>query len=762
MKKQISLEATIQKIIFKSDDTGYAVCVCKTKKDNKKFTALGTLSFLNEKDDVTLIGEIVYHEKYGEQLKVSSVSFQTISVEEIEYELKEVKGIGNVKAQRLVSEFGISFMDIIQTQPVRLLSVKGITESDIINIRNEMKSLSGETRFKVAMAKLGISLAYYNRIIEIEKDPAKALLQIERDPFWLMRKINGYGFKKADVVRENLQISSDSPLRLRALVSYVIQNNETNGNCYITMDQLEGQMTKLLTADGVDDSKIIEAAIHGALVNNDIYIEDDKVYSSQTYKCEEFVSKYLAECANNAREAKFNSGQDTEILLERIKEIADKKNITLHEKQIEAIVQSFFSPFSIITGGPGTGKTTILNIVAELYRQNGLVAYIQHRKEDAKGINEGPALMLAAPTGKAAQRLKESTGMETYTIHRLLEYSPQEGFKRNGRKKLPDGVMIIDETSMLDIHLAKALFEGCNPDTNIIFVGDANQLPSVDAGNVLHDIISSDLFPVTKLSHIYRQKDADGNVLKDIALNIAEENFSNISLKPANDFLFVEAEGKTDELTGDNQIVDSIISYIVHEKIPASKLLVLSPWRSNGDVSVEKLNKVLQNVYNAEGEVVPFTVNRSRGQYRVGDKVMQTVNNYDKNVLNGDCGVIYECNKEFAYVKFEGKKETIKYKKDEIGELDLGYATTIHKSQGSEAENVMIVCARQHSYSLDRELIYTGITRAKSKAYIFGDKKTFFCALHNKRQSQRQTSLCERMNKMIDFENMHKCSFGYR
>ncbi|RPJ08995.1 MAG: ATP-dependent RecD-like DNA helicase, partial [Deltaproteobacteria bacterium] len=689
----------------------------KGKKDLT--TIAGNVSGINPGESLKLSGRWVHNKKFGEQFQVETFE---VTVPATIHGIKKylgsglIKGIGPVMAERITKKFGLETLEIIEKTPERLSEVDGIGPKRITMITKAWEEQKEIKEIMIFLQGHGVSATYSAKIY---KQYGNESIQIVKDnPYRLARDIHGIGFITADKIAQNIGIDPNSLIRAKAGVIYVLNQLTEDGHVYYPEPDLIKEAEGILKVD----QEIIIKAIVGLSGEKEIIIEDiaeghKAVYLTPFYVAETGVCKLL-------KRLKESPSTIRPIHQEKaIEWVQQKLNMELAEKQKEAILSAASSKVLIITGGPGTGKTTIITGILKIFQQLKL------------------RILLAAPTGRAAKKMSEATGWEAKTIHRLLEFSPQKrGFKKDQDDPLEADVIIIDETSMVDTLLMYNLLKAIPSQTHLILVGDVDQLPSVGPGNVLKDIISSEAFIVVRLTEIFRQAKESMIIVNAHRINQGEfPLLQAVDKKDATDFYFIQEE--------DPEKVLSNLITLCSERIPkrfgfhpVKDIQVLTPMH-RGTLGVGNLNLELQKTLNPD----PAGIIHGSRTFKSGDKVLQIVNNYNKDVFNGDIGWISRINREDRelIIDFDGKQ--INYDFSELDELVLAYAISVHKSQGSEYPAVVLPVMTQHYLLLQRNLIYTGITRAKKLVVLVGTKKALAIAIRNNKPQMRYTHLCKRL-----------------
>ncbi|MDK0536555.1 SF1B family DNA helicase RecD2 [Clostridium perfringens] len=734
-----ALNGIVESIVFKSSDTGYTVI--KFRENNIIHTAVGVLPHVKEGQNLKIIGSWVNHSQFGKQFKVEECEeILPTSKDGIEKYLSSgiIQGIGPVTAKKIVNKFGEDTLNILDNNIERLKEIEGIGKKKletIIESYREQRELKNITIF---LQTHGLSV---NQCLKIyKKYGASSVDTVKNNPYILCDEISGIGFKTSDKIARSLGIEIDSPFRIQSGIRYVINEFCANGHTFMPKDELIKEASNVLTVSG----DIIEENIKNAALDRKIKLEkvNDKegVFTIPNYYCELGITNRILTLA-------ISNFQDISVDVEHlILQFEKKNNITFAESQKDAIISAFQNGIEIITGGPGTGKTTIIKCIIEIFETCGL------------------KVLLGAPTGRAAKRMSESTGKEATTIHRMLDmgvFEKEESvFVTNAEEhSLEADVVIIDEASMIDITLMNALLKSIKVGTRLIIVGDVDQLPSVGAGNVLNDFIESGFTKVVRLKEIFRQGKESMIVVNAHKINKGEMPKLN---EKGTDFFFIRNDIQEGIL---NTIIDLINTRLPKFNSNWDKLKsiqVLVPMKK-GVLGVTNLNEKIQNVLNPKAPYKKEKEFRSM-IFREGDKVMQIKNNYSlkwtriagkgehegSGVFNGDMGFIEN-------IDLEGKKLSIIFDDERrviydfmyLDELDLAYAITIHKSQGSEFPVVIIPAYMGAPLLMNRNLLYTGITRAKEMVVVVGIPKALKYMVDNTRSMERYSSLNWRIKEVI-------------
>lgn len=700
------LKCTIEQVIFQNPENGYSVFQVDVEGDLGWQTIVGSFQGVDIGSTIVVDGEWKNDKRFGKQFSVISW-FEELpaTVKGIEKYLSSglIKGIGKKNASLIVKRFGADTLNVIDKTPERLLEVQGIGKDRMNKIMSSWKKQKDIREVMVFLQGHGISATYAAKIYkEYRKDSIK---KVKENPYCLADDIFGIGFKMADAFAQSLGYGKNDPRRCRAGLNYTLTQLANDGHCYAERNQLLNAAVDLLMADM---SCIIDA-LDAMVADKSLVNDDGAIFLPLYYKCE----------CNVAGKIKLLL-KENKVLAEDvdIKKLEEKSKIQYDEIQADAIRQALKSKVMVLTGSPGTGKTTTTL---------GIITALESYKLD---------IICAAPTGRAAKRMSESTGKDARTIHRLLEYKPEEGFSRNADNPLSGDVLIVDESSMIDIALMNSLMKAVPEKMRVILVGDIDQLPSVGAGNVLRDIIDSGVVPVVRLTRIFRQALTSRIITNAHKINKGE--YPDMSNGADSDFFFIKNENP--------ESVASEIVNIVKNRIPKAynynieDIQVLVPM-IKGVVGVQNLNVTLQEAINPVGE----SIKCGMYNYRQGDKVMQIKNNYDKNVFNGDVGTVVCVDTDERTISVRYDSRVIEYESSEFHELSLAYACTIHKSQGSEYPVVVMPLMMSHYVMLQRNLVYTGVTRAKKICIVIGDSRAMHYAIKNFSVLKRNTRLKERL-----------------
>ena len=676
----MKLRAVIERITYQNGENGYSILKARVKGYDDLVTLVGNMLDVTVGTVLVADGQWKVNRQYGSQFVVESYEeAMPATLFGLEKYLGSglVKGIGPKFSKLIVSKFGMDTFDIIEHDSQRLAEVDGIGPKRIKKIHDSWMKQLDIKDVMVFLQGNGVSTAYASKIYKTYGK--ESIDKVKANPYCLADDIWGIGFKTADSIAEKMGYGKNDERRCRSGILYTLNQLANEGHVYANRDQLVDAGVNLLEADKAS----IESALDKMITDEDLKIEDEAIYLPPFYFSEVGTANKLKTLLTNRQQNMFEKEPD-------IAAISKKTGIAYDDLQAEAIRTAVHNKVMVLTGGPGTGKTTTEDGIIAAFKEMGL------------------HILLAAPTGRAAKRMTEATGMEAKTIHRLLEFNPAEGYKRNDENPLEGDALIIDECSMFDIVLMNSLLKAVPSEMRLLLVGDVDQLPSVGAGNVLRDIIDSGIVPVVRLTRIFRQAQTSRIIMNAHAIN--DGRMPDIRNGKQSDFFFIACE---------------------------------EPEQMRSAIGANSLNMSIQQRVNPTGN----GLTRAGFVFRNGDRVLQLKNDYTKEVFNGDIGLITAVNMEdrTLTVSFDGK--TVEYESTELDELSLAYATTIHKSQGSEYPIVVIPVHFTNYVMLQRNLIYTAVTRAKKVCIVIGQKRALWYAVSHVTVTQRNTKLKERLQR---------------
>ena len=713
------LEAVIDDIVFQSDDGMF--CVLRVEnKENGRFSAVyhGTAPYLGE--NVVMEGEWTEHARFGKQFNAATLSVvQPTSVVGIERFLASgaVKGIGPATAAKIVDMFGEDTLDIMGNYPERLAKVRGISAKKAVAIGEAYKELSGLRELMMFLEANGVSSGYAARLQAVYGNTA--ITRIKENPYCLARDIDGIGFKTADRIALAMGWEHDAPQRLAAGLFYALEQSTSVGHTCVPEELLVRETARALVVAAADVQEVFSALLEHDLMRTEEVGGTRLVYQEALYRAEVETARRLLYLRDQAKPITRVNADEVIARWER------EAGITLAAEQRQAIYASLEHGVFVLTGGPGTGKTTVVKGILNVLKQAGC------------------RILLAAPTGRAARRLSESAEHPASTVHRLLECQPSSDglcFNKNDEDPLDAEAIIVDEASMLDIRLVYYLLKAVQGGCRLIFVGDVDQLPSVGPGNVLKDIIRSGRMPVVRLENVFRQAEVSPIVLNAHKINRGQ--MPEFTPGEQGEFALME-------FTDENQAADFVARRYAELTMNGDwrSVQVLTPMHKN-PCGVQNLNKLLQKYLNPPAPN-KAELNIPGNVLRVGDKVMQIRNNYEKDVFNGDIGRVIRIVGKSATVDFPERPEGdhVTYTESEVEELQLAYAMSVHKSQGSEYPYVILLMVRSHYIMLQRNLLYTAVTRAKERVLIVGSKNAVRTAVENDKTRRRYSLLAERLQE---------------
>lgn len=708
----IKIKCTVDHITYQNEEDGFSVMKVNVKRHPGHVTLVGNFPEVSVGTELLCEGSWKVDKKYGSKFvaekweRIMPVTpFGMIAY----LSSGMIKGVGIKFAHQIVKKFGAKTFDVIENDIERLNEIEGLGTKRLESIRDSWERQREIRNLMIFLQEYEITTAYSAKIYcQYGK---KSIEIIQRNPYQLADDIHGIGFKTADVMANKMGYLKDDLRRCKSGIQYTLNELSHEGHVYASSDQLVESAEKLLEVG----EPIIRQAMKEMITAKDLILDQHAIYLPSYYYAEKGIASLLL----NLMKMRERNLFDEKI---NIKAIEKKTGIQYDDIQIEAIRKAVDSKVMVLTGGPGTGKTTTTQGIIAAFQSTGL------------------KILLAAPTGRAAKRMNETTGMEAKTIHRLLEFGSPGVYKRNEEEPLVGDVLIVDECSMIDILLMYHLIKAIPTHMRLILVGDIDQLPSVGPGNVLRDIIDSEMIPVIRLTRIFRQAQSSRIVMSAHSIN--EGKFPDVSNGKDSDFFFIKQEDP-------DQVAEMIVD-LVKKRLPTAydqpvgNIQVLTPMQ-RGVVGTINLNLILQQALSRS----PICLTRGAKTFKEGDRVMQLRNNYDKEIFNGDIGFVESINTEegILYVNFED--QLVEYEAEDFEELTLAYATTIHKSQGSEYPIVVMPVLNSHYVMLQRNLIYTGITRAKQLCILIGQPQALAYAIGNMSVMRRNTRLKERLQQDI-------------
>lgn len=704
-----NIQGSVERITFHSEENGFCVLRVNIAKFKDLVTVVGNIASISVGEYIQASGMWIHNKNFGKQFKSTFIKVTTpTSLEGIQKYLGSgmIKGIGPKYAEKLVKNFGKNVFDVIEQSPFRLKEVEGIGNSRLEMITTAWQDQKVIREIMLFLHSHGVSQSRSTRIYKTYGQ--KAIEIILQNPYQLAKDIRGIGFLSADKIAQNIGIDKNSLIRARAGIRFALFESMEKGHCGFPKELLIESAFSLVQIE----KSILENALHEELKDGDVICQTIDttpcIFLSTLYYSERLIAKNLLDLLQSKIPWKNVINQKN-----------NEKNISLSTSQQKAVDQALVSKVLVITGGPGVGKTTVVKSILNTLK------------------NQNLRIILTAPTGRAAKRLSESTNMSAKTIHRLLETNSKTGgFSRNEKRPLECDLLVVDEASMIDVPLMNALLKAVPKSSALFFVGDIDQLPSVGPGKVLSSIIESKTIPVVQLTEIFRQAASSKIIQSAHAINHGHMPNLDISKETLSDFYFIETSTQENCLEKIMTMLERIKDRFGYS--PIKDVQVLVP-QSRGIIGTRNLNEELQKKLNPSS----FEKNISKygTLFSVGDKVMQTENNYDKEVYNGDIGFIKELSLDDKCLTVTFDDKNVVYDFEELDELSLSYATTIHKSQGSEYPVVIIPLMMTHYIMLKRNLIYTGITRGKKLVIIIGEKKALSIAIKSKDMEKRWSSL---------------------
>ncbi len=710
-----TLQGTVAKVTFQNPDGRYTVLRLEVKGFHD-VTVVGEIFPISEGEEVRVSGLWKMHPRYGLQFQAEHwQKIEPATLEGIERYLGSglIKGLGPTYARRLVSSFGLDTLRVLSQQPHRILEVEGIGRGRWHKIMQAWAKQKGMQEAMVFLQGHGVGSSLAIRIYRALGPETVA--KVKGNPYSLADEIYGIGFIIADRIAEGLGIKGDSPLRVRAGILHILSKLSEQGHCFVPLASLKSNTMSLLSLDeAVIDGAIRELVAERKVVKEPGTEESSRIYPRLLFQAEQNVAAAIHRLISNQS---FLSSTR----MRSLEQSHGSVELLLEDKQQKAILQALRHKVSIITGGPGTGKTTLLSHLLTLFR-HGDVSFV-----------------LAAPTGRAAKKMGEMARVQAKTIHRLLEFSPRDGgFQRSEKSPLDVDVVIIDEASMVDLPLMDHLLRAVRSHSHLILIGDVDQLPSVGPGNVLKDLIESRVVPVVVLQHIFRQS-GESLIVVNAHRILQGETLLLENDQGTPDFVFVQRENPEEILETLKELVKERIPRLFRDR-PERAVQVLSPM-NRGLLGTINLNQQLQDLLNPTGD----SIERGKWVFRTGDKVMQLRNNYEKSVFNGDLGRIEDINREGEKLRINFDGTLVSYDFDELDEIALAYATSVHKSQGSEYPGIVIPLHNSHYPMLHRSILYTAVTRGKELVVLVGSKKALWMAIRNVREDHRFTGLKDKL-----------------
>ena len=720
-----SIKAEVQSVVYHNPENGYAVARVRAKDEPGIITVVGCLGQLQPGEFLEIEGEWKNHPKFGRQLEASSFK-QTYPATEhgvVRFLKSSLKGVGEKTAEALVKEFGVAVLDILDTDPERLRAVRGITKKRLDGMVESWRSQREVKSLIVFLHSHEVPPTYASRIFKLYG--AQSEEKLRQNPYELAYLIRGIGFRTADVMALKLGFAEDAPERIEAALAYVlVSQGDRGGHMYCPEADLFRDCARML---GIDNMTLLEDGLEALERKKRVHIEDlpeqgvtRAVFLMTSYRAEREISQRLFGLVSHPSPVSRSKVQQA------LPKIESALGFDLSREQREAVFEACVNKVFIITGGPGTGKTTITRAI---------VAALTQLKLKVK---------LAAPTGRAAKRLSEATGEQAQTLHRLLLYSPEHGFYHCEDQKLTAEVLLVDEVSMLDAGLFLALLRALPVTCRLILVGDVNQLPSVGAGNVLADLIGSGNIPKAVLTHIFRQAQESSIVINAHRFNAGKFPVPSEKEPPEADFFWIAQDNP--------QKVQEMILEMVCQRIPERYSLnplrdvqVLTPMHK-GEVGTSALNQLLQERLNPSRNL---ELKRGYATFRPGDRVLQLRNNYDKDVFNGDLGWVHAVDLEEGSLTVDFDGNLVPIDATELEDLTLAYAVSVHKSQGCEYPAIVVPVVTQHYVLLMRNLLYTALTRARRLAVFIGSEKALATGLSNITSGQRMTHLKHRIRHIF-------------
>ncbi len=716
-----SITGEIERVTYHNESNGFCVLRIKVKGNKDLITVTGNAVNIHPGEYIEANGFWLNDKNYGLQFKATNLKLiSPNNLNGIEKYLGSglIKGIGPHFAKVMVNHFGLNVIDIIDTNPELLLELPGIGQKRLAILTQSWQNQKAIRKIMLFLQSHGVGTARAVRIFKTYGENAIDI--VTQNPYKLAKDIYGIGFKTADLIAQNIGIPKDSLIRAQAGLSHILQEASNQGHIALSKNDLIESTNKVLSISPDTINVAINQEIELKNLASEFIAEIEYIFLSSLYNAEQSLAKNLSQLNQSHFDYQINADS-------AIEWVESKNNISLSASQKQAVIAAFTNKILIITGGPGVGKTTIVNCIIQILAQ--------------KNIH----IALTAPTGRAAKRLTETTKLEAKTIHRLLEFDPKiNNFKKNKDNKLDLDLLIVDESSMIDIILMNKLIHALPSQAQLILIGDIDQLPAVGPGNVLNDLISSKLIKTIHLTQIFRQAAASQIITNAHLINQGEMINTKYHKNDLTDFYFIEGKDNAD-------IINKVIE-VVSKRIPnkfkldsLNDIQILTPM-NRGSLGSRSLNIELQKHLNPNSHC---PIEKFGQRFDINDKVIQLVNNYQKEVFNGDIGKIYSIDKEESIIQIDFDGKIVEYEFTDLDEINLAYATSIHKAQGSEYPCVVIPLAMQHYTMLQRNLIYTAITRGKKLVIIIGESKALYIAIKNKSALNRFTTLTYRLTKSL-------------
>lgn len=725
------LQGVVERITYHSDESGYTVARLKAPRTSELVTIVGSFANIQAGQTLQMQGIWREHPKYGQQFQVTQYrETKPATLTGIEKYLGSglIKGVGAITAKRIVAYFGLETLDIIEHQIERLNEVPGIAKKRVKLIQTAWETQKAIKEVMLFLQGHGVSTTYAVKIYKQYGD--ESIATVTANPYRLAIDVYGIGFVTADAIARNLGIEPTSEFRYRAGIFHVLSEASEDGHCFLPQSELVTRTVERLALPGhrIAPEDIEQLTIEMGL-DEELILQGGSGEFQGQFLC--YAPPFFNSEQGLANRVKHLLGNPIEVDVDRvgrwIDRFTEKTGLQLSEQQRQAVVMAASHRVLILTGGPGTGKSFTCKTIVALWKAMG------------------KTIVLASPTGRAAQRLSEMTGQDAKTLHRTLEFDPKNmKFKRDQENPIPADAIVVDEASMLDLFLANSLFKAIAPNAHLLLVGDTDQLPSVGPGAVLQDLMASDLIPVVRLTQVFRQAQQSAIVVNAHRINRGEfPKLEAISNHPQTDCLWFNAQEPEQGVAAIRDIVTQLVPDLGFD--PARDVQVLCPM-TRGEVGTRNLNGVLQGLINPPS---PEKAELTRGgmTLRVGDRILQQKNDYDREVFNGDLGVITHMDLEEQEVVAQFSDRAVTYDYVDLNEITLAFATTIHKSQGSEYPVVILPLFMQHYIMLSRNLLYTGVTRARKLVILVGAQKAIGMAINQVKAQERYTLLAHRLRK---------------